>query len=374
MKRRVVRIITISVVAISILINSLVVIAWLTDFMQIAQIGRLVYLIKTTSLQEVTIGGLIDGAANGMINGLPDPYSAVLDAEDITELQEQKTGTFGGIGVLIDPAIDSKLKIDEVYPGTPAYRAGLRKGDLIISIDGRSLNGMKAKAAADLLNGELGSELELSVIRGSNMPARYTLLREQIKVRSVTSQIINSVKPMGYIKIYSFNDATPSELKQTFEKMPNIQGVIVDLRDNPGGNVDSVIEAAEYFLPKGPVVHLIYRDGKRETLSVEGGKLRIPLVVMVNQHSASAAEILTAAIKDTGSGLIVGEKTFGKGLVQKVIAIDQTSGMKLTIAKYLSPLGTEIDSIGVKPDVEVLGSTDTDLVLARAKSLLLSRM
>jgi len=373
-KRKLIKVVVISLVIFSLAVNSLLGYAYFTDYLHFSQLVRLTMLVKAKSLYPVSNTKLIEGATGGIVNSLKDPYSIFLSSEDFKRLQDQLEGLFGGIGVVLDASNPLQLKIQGVMGNSPAEKAGLKKGDLISAINGIAVVDLKSMPAADLLKGPVGSEVVLSVQRGKEKNRDYKLKREIITLRTVESKVLQGSERIAYIKINAFSDNTVEELKEVWDRLPATKGMVLDLRDNPGGSLDAAVQAANYFLPRGPVVHLVYRNGKRESYRVEGGKLKVPLVVLVNHGSASASEILAAAIQDTGVGIVVGTKTFGKGVVQNIYGLGESSGLKLTTAKYLSPLGKDINDVGVMPDVVVEDSGDADLVLVRAVRLLEGRI
>lgn len=378
MKRKLLKRLLIIVVIISLVFNALLVVGYVSDYHHFGRLVQVSYLIKTQALKPVSLGGLIDGATAGMVKELHDPYSAFLPATDYARLQEQLDGIFAGIGVILDTAKEDQLGIIAIIKDSPAERAGLHKGDLITEVDGQAVARIKATQAADLLRGKIGSEVSLVIYRRGKRH-EYRIKREQINLPSVEGKELLIPQNVAYVKINYFGETTGKELNGLMRGFTNQKGIVLDLRDNPGGDLDTAVDAAKWFVPNGPVVHLVYRDGRRETYEVRQSMLKLPLVVLVNGASASAAEILAGAIKDTGSGIIIGQKTFGKGVVQTIYDVGGKAGLKLTTAKYLTPLGNDINQKGIEPEVtvETGGQKDNgngDPVLSKALVLLRERL
>lgn len=320
------------------------------------QILRVYTLIRYQALNPVPVDKLLEGAIKGMVEALDDPYSSFLPPQVYRRLEEHVQGSYGGVGLLI--TIEEKEKRPVVvspFKGTPAQRAGIKSGDYILAIDQRDTAGMDLETAASLMQGEPGTTVELTVLRpGEKEPRRITLLRETIKIPSVDGQMLAGYPGMGYINLSMFNEQTGRDLGRLLEELraQGLKGLVLDLRNNPGGSLQAAVEVASYFVPKGPVVYIV--DQKRsEALEANGKNLKIPLVVLVNQGSASAAEIVAGAIQDTGSGVLVGETTFGKGVVQTIFPLSGGAAVKLTTHKYLTPAKRDIDKTGITPDYQV---------------------
>ncbi|MGB9792740.1 MAG: S41 family peptidase [Thermacetogeniaceae bacterium] len=316
------------------------------------------FLIKAKSLNRVSTAALVEGAIRGMVDALNDPYSVYLDRAAFQELNLQIEGAFGGIGVEIDLNENKELVVVAPLPGTPAERAGIKSGDIITEINGRETAQMSLIEAASLLRGTPGTKVTLKIWRpAENRYFPLTLRRERIQVPSVKGKVLTDHPEIGYIQIMQFNQM--STIPQLNRELSSIEkagcrGLILDLRDNPGGDLQTAVEVASYFVKHGPVVRIVHRGGAEDVLQpVFSRRVKVPLVVLVNGGSASASEIVAGAIKDTGSGILVGERTFGKGLVQTVFNLDRDTGVKLTTDKYLTPNGHDINKKGIEPDVVV---------------------
>lgn len=313
------------------------------NLFQVISLVRSQYLYKTDSTT------LVDGAIKGIVDALGDPYSVYLEPKTYSQLQEQIRGSFGGLGILVGVK-DDFLTVARTYPDTPAHQAGITAGDIITRIGERDAKGIDLETAVQLMRGPVGTKVSLT-IRGREKPVELT--RREISVPSVEAKILPD--NIGYIIISQFSEKTPEELQRAINnlKIGSLSGILLDLRDNPGGELQSVVKVSGSFVPGGPVVYIEYRGGKTDELPAQGDSLGLPLVVLVNEGSASAAEILAGAIKDTRSGTLVGQKTFGKGVVQTVFELGNGAGVKLTTARYLTPGKHDINKKGIIPDVQV---------------------
>ena len=334
-------------------------------------------LIKTKSLNRVSTVTLIEGAIKGMVDALGDPYSVYLDRTAFQELNLQIEGAFGGIGVEIDLNKDKQLVVVAPLPGTPADRAGIKSGDIIAEINGKDTAQMSLIEAAGLLRGTPGSSVSLKIWRPQeNRYFKVSLRRQQIQVPSVTGRMLPDHPGIGYLQVMQFNQmSTIPQLNRELARIEKAgyRGLILDLRGNPGGDLQTAVELASYFIKRGPVVRIVHRGGVEDVLQpVYSRRVKAPLVVLVNEGSASASEIVAGAIKDTKSGTLVGTRTFGKGLVQTVFNLDRNVGVKLTTDKYLTPNGHDINKRGIEPDVVVKqpGGTERDVQLEKGVQIL----
>lgn len=312
--------------------------------------------IKATYVEPVTDEQLLEDAIRGMLGGL-DPHSAYLDAEDFEQLREGTSGKFGGLGIEVGME-DGLIKVVAPIDDTPAARAGIRTGDLIVRIDGQPVKGLSLSDAVDLMRGEPGSVIELSIVReGEGSPLNFELERAIIQVASVKQRML--APGFGYLRISNFQSNTTQDLREAIaalreENAGPLKGAVLDLRNNPGGVLDAAVGVSDIFLPKGRVVYTEGRlpDSKLEFSAEPDDLLEgAPLVVLVNGGSASASEIVAGAIQDHQRGLIMGEQTFGKGSVQTIVPIDDQSALKLTTARYYTPSGRSIQAQGIVPDI-----------------------
>lgn len=340
------------------------------------------YLIKNEYLEDVSTATLINGAVKGMVDVLNDPYSVYLDKDAFKELNVQIEGTFGGIGVEIDVDQDKKLVVVSPLPGTPADRAGIKSGDIIDKIGDRDTTNMTTVEAASLLRGEPGTSVNLKILRKQeNRSFNVELTREKIAVPSVSGEILSEHPDIGYLRVMHFNRlSTNAQLVEEINKLDKtrLRGLVMDLRGNPGGDLQAAIELTGCFLKEGPVVRIVHREGNEDVLYPSRTKplVQVPLVVLIDEGSASASEIVAGAIKDSGSGILVGTRTFGKGLVQTLYNLGSNEGVKLTTNKYLTPAGHDIHEKGIQPDVvvEQPENTDEDVQLEKAVEILYERL
>jgi len=297
-------------------------------------------------------------AIREMLNNLNDPYTRFLDPKQFNEMRIDTSGELTGVGIQISKDSESGfLVIISPIAGSPASESGIQAKDKIISIDNISTKNLDIEGAVKLIRGKKGTKVNLEILRNGTI-LKKTLVRKKIEIKSVTSKI-NSLKNgflIGYVRIKQFNANASKDLKKVIidYETKNISGYILDLRSNPGGLLDSSIEISRQFIDKGIIVSTLSKNGLKEVKRANGRALTSkPLVVLVNEGSASASEIVSGAIRDNLRGKLVGKKTFGKGLVQSMRSLVDGSGLTVTVAKYLTPNGTDINKFGITPDIEV---------------------
>jgi len=305
--------------------------------------------------RKVTSRDLLKGAIKGMLESLGDPYSYYMDEEELRHLEEETEGRYGGIGAVLESR-QGKVVIQSVIPGSPADLEGLKAGDVIVAVGGEKLAGMTLDQAVKLIRGEPGTEVELSIER----PGLPTLLRIKIKRALVTLPTVDTQFLPGnfaYIRIHSFEASTVGErFRYIYERWVKVgaRGIVVDLRSNPGGQLSQAVEVAQALVPRGPIVHIQdLSSGSKVTIDTLPHPPGPPLAVLVDEGTASAAEIVAAAVKENGAGVVVGRKTFGKSSVQTIIPLPVGGALRLTTARYLTPQGNSLDGRGLEPDVEV---------------------
>lgn len=296
-------------------------------------------------------------AIETMVASLNDPYTKFLDPKEFNEETTSIKGSLKGIGIQIGVQ-DGKLTVIAPIEDTPAEKAGLLAGDEILSIDGKSTKGITVDKAAEQIRGEEGTSVTLVVKRKDQEPKSYTITRAEIEIKSISQKVPESVKmpkDIVYIRLSSFISRNASkEFSDILAKNPDAKAVIVDLRSNPGGLLSNAIYISDMFLNGGAIVSTVDRDGYKETQKAARGVLTTkPLVVLIDKGSASASEIFSGAIKDNKRGVIVGTQSFGKGLVQEINKLPNSSGINITIQKYLTPNGTDIHKKGITPDIVV---------------------
>jgi len=332
-------------------------------------------LIKAESLYTPHSDKMIEGATAGIVASLNDPYSKYLNKTQWQELKLQLNAEFGGIGVYVVEMEGGKLAIVSPIKGTPAAVAGLKNGDIITKINGESVVSISQDDAVHLMRGDPGTQLDLSIFRPDDGKEHdFKIVREIINVPSVEDKIISEAPLLGYIKLNQFHARSAQEMATSVNNLEDkkTKGLILDLRDNGGGDFDAALAIAGIFLDNKEVVSVKDAKGRETVHNAGAGSYDAPLIVLVNKNSASASEILAGALQDNGRAILVGEKTFGKGLVQTVYPLRDGGALKLTTQKYFTPKGTDINQIGINPDYVVTNPDkgDKDLQLERAIEIL----
>jgi carboxyl-terminal processing protease len=300
-------------------------------------------------------------AIETMLTSLNDPYTKFLDPKDFAEETSSIKGSLKGIGIQIATK-DGKLMVIAPIEDSPAEKAGILADDEILEINGQSTKGISIDKAADKIRGEEGTTVTL-LIKRKDIVKTYPIVRKEIELKAVSTKVPNNVKlneDIGYIRLSSFiSKNAAKEFEITMEQYGNKKGYIIDLRSNPGGLLTNAIYIANLLLPNGIIVSTVDRDGYKETQRVLGHPLtNKPLIILINKGSASASEILSGALKDNKRAVLIGEKSFGKGLVQEINRLPNDSGVNITIQKYLTPNGTDINKKGIDPDITVTLSDD----------------
>lgn len=319
--------------------------------------GEVMERTKVSYVEEVSDQQLLESAMNGMLSSL-DPHSSFLDAKSFKYLNEQTQGKFGGLGIEVTME-NGVVKVVSPIDDTPAFRAGLKPGDYIISLDGTPVIGMSLNEAVDKMRGKPGTKIKLTIRRNSEKPFDVVLKREEIKIQSIKTGI--KAKDIAYIRISSFSEEADKTIEKEIAKMQKktkngIKGVILDVRNNPGGLLDQAVAISDLFLNEGEIVSTRARN-EEDSLkynATEGDIVNgLPIVVMINDGSASASEIVAGALQDHKRAVILGEKSFGKGSVQSVIPFGKYGAIRLTTARYYTPSGRSIQAKGIEPDIEV---------------------
>ena len=317
-------------------------------------------LIDKYYLGEVNEEDLKEGAVRGYIEGLGDPYTEYISKEEMEEYMQDTLGNYVGIGIYMTTNTkNGHIVVLATMKGSPAENAGLKPGDEIIGVDGEDCTTKNSTEVSNKIKGEEGTTVKLEILR-DNQTLNFEVKRENIKVNPVEGKVVND--NIGYIKFTSFDETTAEDFKTTYEQLAsqNIQSLIIDLRNNGGGLVDQAVDIADYFLEKGQVViYEVDKNGNEEAeMSENDPIINIPVVILTNENTASASEILAGSLKDYGKATIVGTTTYGKGVIQQILSFKDGSGLKITTEEYQTPNHNKINKIGIEPD-EVVELPDT---------------
>ena len=325
-------------------------------YRQLGLFGDIFQRVRESYVDEIEDRDLIEAAITGMLTSL-DPHSTYLNTENFSEMQEQTKGRFGGLGVEITME-QGMVKVVSPIDDTPAAGAGLQPEDYLIAVDDESIIGMQLSEAVDRLRGKVGSKVKIKVQRGQTEPFDVTIVRDFIKIRSVRSEIFDGI---GYVRITTFSEQTTPGLMEAVDDFfktegDSLKGIVLDLRNNPGGLLTEAVTVSDAFLEEGEIVSTRGRNsGDGSHIYAKPGDIArgLPMVVLINSGSASASEIVAGALKDHGRAIILGTRSFGKGSVQSVIPISNSSAIRLTTARYYTPSGISIQARGIVPDIEV---------------------
>lgn len=313
--------------------------------------------VKDNFLREVDEKQLVEGQLKGLFQALEDPYSVYMTQEEFKDFAEHTKGVYGGIGVIVTPGDDNLITVVAPIEDTPGERAGLKTGDKIIKVEGQEFTADNMDKAVKLMKGKPKTKVSITILRkekdGKNNYIDMDIMREEIRLVTVKSDLIG--ENIGYMRITSFDELTYEDFKKDLNSLmdKNISGLILDLRYNPGGLLDVCVDITDEFLDEGVIVYTETRTGERAYENSTKKHTNIPLIVLVNEGSASASEIFAGAIKDRNRGILIGNKTFGKGVVQRIKQLSDGSGFKLTTSEYFTPNGTNIHGIGIEPDIVI---------------------
>ncbi len=329
-----------------------------SEYERLQRFQRLDEIIRNVEkyyIEEPDVDEMLDFAAETILYSLGDPYSVYITPEGMEKQQEEYTGTYAGVGMqLMDGGEGQRITVTRVFVGSPAEAAGVLRGDRIIAVNGEEFYGATMSQAVELMRGKPGSEVTITYQRGDEEPFDLTLMRQTIEINNVEYEMLEN--GIGYLLLYEFTGTDVKGFKgalRYFEEQ-KARGVIIDLRDNPGGYVSDSVGIADELLDEGLVMYTEDRYGVRSDYRSTMGKIDMPIVMLVNEYSASASEILTGAIKDHKAGKVVGVKTFGKGIVQEMRMFPADgAGMLLTTMRYYTPSGVCIHGVGIEPDVVV---------------------
>lgn len=314
---------------------------------------RTMSLLKSNFNGEVDNHQLFDGAIKGMVESVGDPYTVYLNQKDYQQLSEMTGGSFGGIGIVFGKRGNDYVVISAL-PDNPGAEAGIKSGDIITAIDDKPTREMNMEQVANKIRGKQGTQVQLELKDKEGKLRKVTVTRAEIKNPSVDGTMLPDSK-IGYIRIAVFNENTGADFAKKYQELEKqgMKALVLDLRRNPGGIFDAGVQVAGMLVPKGPIVSVVDKNGNKYVEESKLEQVKYPLAVLVDHGSASAAEIVAGAIKDTKSGKLFGVKTFGKGSVQSVYRLDGATAVKITVAKYYTPSGVCINNVGIEPDVKV---------------------
>jgi carboxyl-terminal processing protease len=346
-----------------------------TNYNNLGQLLRVVMVIQDQYLEEVPVSKLVDGAISGMVETL-DPYSSYQNESENRVFMQELSGRIGGIGVLISSADPSRLLVVKVFADSPAGRSEIQPGDVIIGVDGRDVTATDQDTAIALIRGEPGTDVSLEVLREEEDKIfTVTIRRDYVVVPTVEGRELPGHPEIAVIAISNFSEQTGNEFAQVLQEMDidSKAGLILDLRYNPGGEVHAALKTAGYLVPGQEIFYIVDRNGEESPEVSDSPYLDKPLVVLVNENSASAAEIVAGAVKDYQSGTLVGVTTYGKGVMQTVFPVEAGS-LKLTTNKYLTPGRNDIHGKGIEPDVAVELAAGEDVTVLPEQEPLDSQM
>ena len=336
-------------------------------YQKIDLFGEVLENIKKEYVDDVDQAEIMDSAINGVLQSL-DPYSAYMSPELFKEMQTDTKGEFGGLGIEIGME-SGVVKVISPIDDTPAAKAGIKAGDYIVKIGEEQVQGKSLLEAVKLMRGPVGTSIELTIRRKNiKKPLKFRIIRKIIEVQSVSSKTLGKEKNLGYIRLKSFNENSDKQFLKTvkeFERKAKIKGYVLDLRNNPGGLLAQAINITDFFLNDGEIVSTKGRkiSETRKFYARKGDEIKgKPIVVLINNGSASASEIFAGALKDHKRAIILGENSYGKGSVQSIIPLNNGGGMRLTISKYYLPSGKSISEVGVTPDILVEEEGDDFLI------------
>ncbi|MBQ9890622.1 MAG: S41 family peptidase [Firmicutes bacterium] len=336
------------------------------------KMDKLKEMVENTYYIKVDSEKLMENAYSGLVAGLEDPYSEYISAKDYENYMASMLGSYSGVGMSFYNNEDSVLEVIQVYKGSPAEAAGMKPGDIILEVDGKAFTGPESTEAAAAIRGKEGTSVTVKYRRNGKEDS-VTMVRAQITVQTIEYEMLEG--SIGYIQIDSFESATGADFKAALDDLTQqgAKGLVIDLRNNGGGLVNEAIKVADELMNQGTVVYTEDHNGKRDYYTTESGRTALPYVLLVNEYTASASEILAAGIQDNKEGQIVGTKTFGKGIIQSIYPMfDDGSAVKLTTMQYFSASGNTIHKVGITPDhvVELKEGDNTDYQLRKALEVL----
>lgn len=323
------------------------------EYKKYSKLYSLEKVIEDNYYTDVDEENLVDGSIKGLFEGLDDPYSQYMNKKEFESFMQYTEGSYSGIGVIITPGEDGYITVVSPIEDSPGFKAGIKSEDKIIKVNKKDVTAKEMDKAISMMKGKPGTEVEITILRNGKETINMKIKRQEIRLKTVKSEVLED--NIGYIRITQFDEKTAGEFKTQLKGLQdkNIAGLILDLRDNPGGLLDQCKEITDKLIGEGTIVYTKDRKGKTKYLKSDENKIDIPLAVLVNKGSASASEILSGAVRDNKEGVLIGTTTFGKGLVQSVRSLNDGSGFKLTVSQYFTPNGEYIHGKGITPDIVV---------------------
>jgi len=309
-------------------------------------------IIQDDYYEKIDNSKMVEGAIKGMVSGLDDPYTVFMNKKEFDELKTSTEGSFTGVGIYIGDK-DGKIVVVAPIEDSPAEKAGIKSGDIIIRVNDQEVSAKESDKAVSMMKGKAGTKVKITIYREGVGEKDIEVTREKIVFKTVKSEMLPD--NIAYIRITTFDENTSKAFISALDDMKSkgMKGLILDLRDNPGGLLDECKVVADKLIGKGTIVYTLDKDGKKEVLESDEDKINVPLVILTNGGTASASEIVSGAVRDHKAGTLIGTTTFGKGLVQTVIPLIDGTGIKVTTARYYTPSGECIQKKGIKPDIEV---------------------
>lgn len=344
---------------------------------KIEKLEYLYNLIDRVYLEDIDEDTMMEGIYEGLLDAVGDPYTEYYTKEEFDKFKEEMSGEYYGIGVMVSQDLRTNIiTVTNVFEGAPSYEAGMQVGDIIYKVSGTDITSMSVSEVVSMIKGAKGSKVEIVVVRDGEEKT-FSVERRPVAIPSIESKMLED--NIGYIQIVQFEDNTDEQYVEAFNKLVDqgMKALVVDVRDNPGGSLDTVVNILDTVLPKGLIVYTIDKNGnKEEHKGKDNNEINIPLVVLTNGNSASASEIFAAAIQDYEKGTIIGTTTYGKGIVQRLIPFSDGTAIKITISTYYSPKGNNIHGEGVTPDIELEydGNQEEDNQLKKAIEVLKEQM
>lgn len=319
----------------------------------VKQFGKMIpvkSIVEKNYIEKIDENKMVEGAIKGMVDSVGDPYTVFMNKKEFEDLMTQTSGSYAGVGIYVGDK-DGRIVVIAPIEDSPAEKAGIKSGDIIFKVNDQEVSTKEMDKAVSMMKGKAGTDVKLTILREGSEPKDYTVTRAQIVLKTVKGEMLKD--NIGYIRITTFDEHTAEEFSKTLSDLrtKGMKGLVLDLRDNPGGLLDQCVKVADDLLGEGTVVYTIDNNGDKEVQKSDARKLDVPLAVLVNGGTASASEIVSGAVRDFKSGTLIGTKTFGKGIVQQIIKLGDGTGVKVTMARYYTPSGECIQGKGIVPNI-----------------------